>query len=153
LETFEIISDADPNEVEVPFLVGLGIMKLRIVATYDSSMQSLHLAMKKTAGCIQEVQSGIQDTLIRDDVQSQWEQLNRLLDAIDHLNPSMLPAILNPKPFFQQLLPPSQIVAGHPSEAFRTLVDCRRCFYRVPGALALLRTRLGDNVTYDSDMS
>jgi hypothetical protein len=152
LDIFQVVSDADPNEVEVPFLVALAIMKLRIVAAYDTAIQSLRLAMTGTAGRVHEVQSAIQDMLIRGDLQSQWEQLIRLLDAIDHLNPSMLPAILNPKPLFQQP-PPTQIMPGHPSEAFRTLMDCRRCFYRVPGAAALLRNRLGENPTYDSDMS
>ena len=155
LDLFDEIPNADPQEVEVHFLVALVIMKLRIVAVHNSAVQSLDLAMKGTSGRrIQEVQPTIQEMLVRDDVNvdRQWEQVVLLLDTIHRLNPSMLPAILNPKPLLDQPMP-TECILGQPSEAYRTVVDCRRCFYRVPSASTVLEKRFGSNPSYNSNLS
>ena len=150
----DIFSTQNPQEVELPFLVALAIIKLRIVAAHDAALQSVDLAMEGTGQRIQEVQPALKDMLFCEhvDVESQRQQVNRLLDAIHLQNPSMLPALINPGPLTAQP-PPAVYTPGQPSEAYRTLIDCKATLNRIPGAIDLLEERFGSNPTYNSNLA
>lgn len=124
------------QDVQTPYNVALAIIKLRIVAAHDAA-----------------VEEGTAPHLPNEfNVERQREQINVLLSAIRHQNPSMLPALINPTPLTDQP-PPSEAIEGHPSEVYRTLMDGRRCFERVPGAMDMLQRNFGNNPIYNWDMS
>ena len=127
------------------------IIKLRIVAEHEAALQSLELAMQGSAGQrIQEVQLNIKEMLVLPhvNVEREREHVNLMLDAIHRKNPSMLPALINPKPIIDQP-PPTRIIPGHPSEIYKTVPDCVQCFQRVPGAVEMLQERFGSNPVYN----
>lgn len=150
----QIMDSNDFQAVELPFLVALAIIKLRVVAEHEAISQSLELAFEGTAGQrIQEVQSTVKDMLLPNiDMESQRRQLQRVLDAIHLHNPSMLPAIINPTPITEQPRPDIATL-GHPSEVYDSLLFSRRCFVQVPGALDMLKERFGSNPIYNSNMT
>lgn len=155
VDMFEHYSNQELLKVERPFLVAMVIIQLRIVAAHEAAIQSLELALSGTAGQrIQEVRLAIQEMLVRPDVNVTRlrQQVHRMLDAIHLLNPSMLPALINPRPILDQP-PPPRIVRGHPSEIYRTIRECWRCFQQVPGALEMLQERFGSNPVYNYDWS
>lgn len=80
---------------------------------------------------------------------SQWRQMDRLVNAIHRNNPSMLPAILNPDPLITQKRP-NLVVPGTPADALCVLQYCHICLLRVPGAGAMLQQRFGRMPSYDS---
>ncbi|GAX21869.1 hypothetical protein FisN_30Hu070 [Fistulifera solaris] len=143
LDVFQDIwSNENAQETELAFLVALLIIKLRIVAAHDAAKFSIELALGGVAGQrIQEVQPAIEEMVIRQDadVEGQREQVHRLMDVIHDKNPSVLLALLNPRPVMEESKPKS----GVPSDVHRILMDCKAVYYRVPGAVELLKERLG----------
>lgn len=121
------------QDVQTPFHVALAIIKLRIVAAHDAALEG-----------------SVARTEIN--VESQREQINWFLSAVIQQSPSMLPAIINPRPLTDQP-PPKEVIQGHLSEVYRTVMDGRRCFERVPGAMDMLKRNFGENPIYDWDMS
>ena len=117
----------------LPWLVAVCIIKLRLVAAFDE---------KKKGGVAQNESP----EYVRS-IESNREQIQKLMDKIDARNPTMLPCILNPEPLKSKGLPGAYSL-GSPSEAASYLDDCHRVFVRVPGAEDLLRTRFGPSPTY-----
>ncbi len=156
LDLFEQCPEADDQDVFLVFLVTILFIKLRLVAAYDATCQSLYVAFGETTGGrhIQEVRLAVTEMLIDEslvNIDSQRQQVERLVNAIDRNNPSMLPALLNPLPLLTQSRPPPDI-RGDPSEAFDIVNYCNRCFSRIPGALKMLEERYGPNPTYNTTM-
>jgi hypothetical protein len=148
-------SNLNSNVILLPFIVAFLIIKLKIVAIHDAAVRSVELVLKGKAGQrIRRVEPLIEEMLIRQviDIESQREQIRQLLDAIDHLNPSVLPALINPSPLTKQP-PPPRSAPGHPTEAWRILIDCFICFHYIPGAVEMLKERYGSLPVYDWDMS
>ncbi len=150
-DIFKEFPNCAEQYVSLAFLVALAIIKLRIIAAHDAVSRSIDIVLQSTKGeCIQEARFALSEMLIEKyvDIDDQRRQVNRLLDIIDSNNPSMLPAILNPLPMKEQPRPQSYSM-GHPSEVYDILMNCNRCFLRVPGAEDLLKERFGDVPTYN----
>lgn len=151
----EILNRTGIQEVKTFFLVALAIVKFRVVAEHDAVSQSVDLAFEGATGQrIQEVQSTVKDMLVRKDIdmESQRQQLDRILDAIHLHNPSVLPAMINPTPITEQPCP-HPVTPGHPSEVYDTLAYSRRCLVQIPGALDILKERFGSNPVYNWNMA
>ncbi len=126
----QIPKNKDLQEVELPFLVALLIIKLRIVAAHDAALQSIEKASQGGESCV------------RDDIDSQRKQVEQLMDAIDQQNSTMLPAIIN---LVRVRGEPSAtaMLFANPSDAELAFSHSTRCFQRIPGALDLLKKRYG----------
>lgn len=142
-----------PENCNVPtsFLVAVLIIKLRLIATYDSLSRAIEVTFDTTGGQrIHVVQGVVADMLmgnsLRDlDIDSQKEQVERLFDLIDEVNPSILQSIHDPKPVLDLCFASCSLqkeVPGHVAEAFEISRYCSRCFNRVPGAKRLLEKRM-----------
>ncbi|GAX21870.1 hypothetical protein FisN_30Hu071 [Fistulifera solaris] len=144
LDIFDQVPGDLIQEMELPFLVALFLIKLRIVASHDDATESMDIAFKTTGGQrIQEVQSAIAEMLVRQDVdaENQRRQIYWLLFLIHRRNPHMLPGLTNPAPYFNRP-PPTDRIAGEPSEVSMCLLDCKVAFYRVPAAPEILKNIL-----------
>lgn len=155
-DIFEACPKSNEQDVLLAFLVALLIIKLRLIAAYDATSKSIDLAFDETAGGhhIQEVKDAVKTMLIDEkvvNINSQRQQVERLVTVIDRNNPSMLPAILNPLPLLNQSRPPPNI-RGDPSKVYDIVNHCNRCFLRIPGAQLMLEQRYGPNPAYNTDM-
>lgn len=152
LDIFDEFPNVNYRDVPLSFLVALLIIKCRIVATYDATCRSIDLAFGATGGQrIHVVQHLVKEMLIDEgfmNIESQRQQVDRLVNVIHRNNPSMLPAILNPTPLLRKEYPQPR-VEGEPSEASYVLTGSLRCFLRVPGAKEMLVQRFGENPTYN----
>ena len=96
------ITTVDIKPIQVAFFVALLIIKLRIVATYEATCGSIDLAFGTAGGKrIVEVQDVVKEMLVDEslvNIESQREQVKRLIKVIHRNNSTMLPAILNPVP-------------------------------------------------------
>ena len=100
---------------------------------------------------IQAVQSVVKEMLIDEslvNIESQRQQVERLIKVIHRNNATILPAILNPVPLIK-----SRGLQGgvriSPDDSLFVLLYCIRCIARVPGAQALLEERFGKNPSYN----
>jgi hypothetical protein len=89
LDIFEQCPNADPKYMDLAFLVAICIIKLRLVAAYDDA--------RKRGKIMSDEETK--------KIESNRQQIQRLMDQIDENNPSMLPSIINPLPFKSQDLP------------------------------------------------
>ena len=125
LDAFEECPHVDDCFVTLAYLVALIIVKLRIVAAYDATRRAIDSAFETSGGqSIQEVHNILKDMLIDEslvNIDSQRQQVERLVNAIHRNNPSMLPAILNPRPLLTQKRP-VVMSPGSPSDAFFVLL-------------------------------
>jgi hypothetical protein len=146
LDVFEECPTLNDQILPLAFLVSLLLIKLRIVAAYDAACQSLDLVFDQTRDGkrIRHMKDTVKKMLIGycTDIDSQRQQVARLLDLIDRKNPYMLPAIINPNPIRQMGRPRLRYV-GQPSEVFDVLLYSQRCFFRIPGATETLKERFG----------
>jgi hypothetical protein len=158
-DMFKDVLEDELEEVDLSFLVALFIIKLRLIAAHDLATQYIAFAFEGISGRrIQEVRPLVEEMVIRQDVDldSQRAQAQRLFDVIHRKNPSMLPAIVNPRPIMSQR-PPNRVLSreirpGHPSEVQMILNYGKVAFHRVPGALGMLVARFGDNPVYNWSM-
>jgi hypothetical protein len=153
LDIFQECSRMREDVMPTAFLVAVLVIKLRLVAAYDATRRSIDIASETTGGQrIQQVQDVVKDMLIDDklvNIESQRQQIERLINVIHRINPSMLPAILNPHPLIRQRRPPLS-TPGEPCEALHILLFCMRPQIRVPGAREKLEQRFGKMPSYNT---
>jgi hypothetical protein len=148
----------NPHEVKTAFLVALAIIKLRIVAAHEAAVRFFDRALKEKCVRRTDEEYAMIKELIREDFESQQGQSEWLLKMIHTNNPSMLPALIDPKPLLRpdplvRQPIPDRPIPGHPSEVLHALKDCTFCFYRVPGAVDILIARFGTSPTYNCDLT
>jgi len=136
LDIFEESPNRNPKYMDLPFLIAVCIVKLRLVAAYDAKLQrGMDVSDDEKAKA-----------------ESNRQQIQRLMDQIHENNPSMLPSLVNPMPFKSQPLPEYHS-EGHPSEAFLVLNNANRCWMGVPGSAEMLAERFGTMYpSYDHDL-
>ncbi|GAX17186.1 hypothetical protein FisN_10Lh034 [Fistulifera solaris] len=146
-DVFEECANVNDRKAPLAFLVALLIIKCRIVATYDATCGSMDLAFGTTSGQrIQEVQSTVKELILDGalvNIQSQRQQVERLLNVIQRRNAIILPAFLNPTPLLAKKW------QNAPNEALLVLLHGTGCFVRVPGAKAMLEERFGKEPSYN----
>ncbi|GAX29228.1 hypothetical protein FisN_28Lh054 [Fistulifera solaris] len=141
----ESSSKLEETQYTLPHLVALAIIKMRIVAMGNAISQTLDFTFQETA-CkqIQEVRPIVQEVLAGFDINSQHQQLDRILDLIYHGEPSLLSTILESVHISETRRPVELIDAlnGHNvSLKDFILLNGLRLFLRVPGAVDILRQR------------
>lgn len=138
------------------YLVALMIIKMRILAQHDATMAILNVFQNTRFGSyLPKPLRAILGTFLvypPSCISDQETQLKHLLESIHKRNPSMLPSFVNPGPMKSQPCPQFQSIGG-PSEAWFVLNESSRCVARVPGAHERIRSIVGDNPTYDVNMS
>ncbi|GAX27806.1 hypothetical protein FisN_13Hu087 [Fistulifera solaris] len=152
LDIFQECPDANDQNVPLGFLLALLAIKCRLLATYDVTCKSIDLAFATTGGkLIQEVQSEVTKMLFNEtlmNIESQREQVERLVIMIHRNNPIMLPALLNPEPLVAKQYT-WQGNSDGASEVFFLIFHCARCLIRVPGVRAMLEKRFGKCPSYE----
>lgn len=133
----------DELKFTLPYMVVLAIIKLRILASHDAIARTLDFVFLQTEGRrIQEVRPMVHEILAGSDAATQRQQLNRILDRIQHGEPSIFRAILE----YEHISETSR--AADLYDTFRSqsfslndfiLLNGLRSFCRVPGATDILR--------------
>ncbi|GAX15112.1 hypothetical protein FisN_12Lu377 [Fistulifera solaris] len=142
---------SDENDVPLAFLLAALIVKLRLVATYDATRRSIDSGSHTTTGgkSIQEVQMEVREKLIDEklmNIESQREQVDQIITLIQRINPTLLPATLNPDLLFA--IVKGTRARGEPTEAKSLILYSIRCLARIPGAREKLEQRFGRNPSY-----
>ena len=152
-DVFQEFRYFNDHKVSMSFLVALLIIKLRIVATYDATCSSIDLAFGTTGGQrIQKMQMLVKEMLMDErfvNIESQRQQVERLVHVIHERNATMFPSILNPAPFLANSNRYQDNIRGSTGEALFALLYGTRCLVRVPGAKEMLEQRFGKNPSYN----
>jgi hypothetical protein len=158
-DLFEDCPDTDPNEMDNQMLLAVWLVKMKIRCYYSiipelwahftNTELGQSLGDDLNAVILDFLTGGVGTGL------SMEAQCDRLGDQLDHNNPSLLPALLNPDPLYSQPLPPipeEQYVGirGTPLEAFHVLYSCMKCAESIPDLRRWLVGRYGENPTYDT---
>lgn len=151
LDLFKECAMATARNVPTEFLVALLIIKVRLIATYDSISWAIDVVFETSGGQRMLAARGAVRNMLMDsslqnlDIDSQREQVERLLNAIDGRNPSILKAICDPEPFENLCAATCSLETEMPrniEEAWEISRYCGRCFHRIPGAQRLLQKRM-----------
>lgn len=107
-----------------PFALGICLVKLRLMDCMSKLSKRMDKVVESTGLQSQGgVGSVVASFLIpKFDYEKEYQTVQRLLDIIHQGNPTVLPAILNPGPLFNQESP-RYIAHGKPSEAYSIVQD------------------------------
>jgi hypothetical protein len=143
LDIFEQRSNANDYSLPIHILVPLLLIKLRLVATYDSIKKAIEVVFETTGGQrIQVVRDRVTDMLMERSLQNlnidaQREQIDHLMEVIDMVNPAVLPTMVDPDPLMDRFESQREMPA-HLLEALENIPRCNPCFNRIPGARRVL---------------
>jgi hypothetical protein len=147
-DMFEDYTKLDGQEETEPYLMALAINKMRIVASNDFLSRALDYTLHETDGRrIQQVRSVVQEMLIGNDndVASQRQQRDRLLDKIDFYDSKTLGIFLTCEPVSEarQFMNVDDVFRGEYDYPLGiALANGFRSFFRIPGAVDLVRQRV-----------
>ena len=136
----------EEQDLHVPYLLALAIIKMRIIASHDAILQSIDFAFQQTDGeRIQEVRPVVQEMLVENeiDIADQRRQLYRIFDELESDRPAMLDFILNSELIseLRQFNNVDKALVGvNCVLAKATIGNGVRYILRVPGADDMLRT-------------
>ena len=130
----------------ISFLVALAVIKMRLVAMYESLLEEVDAFAATSASQIigPDGQVEVRQYLMGDEhkLAEQLRQLNVLLDVVQARNASMVPALLHPEPLLR-VPTVSEPPPGTPSEARLVLNLAMGVWNDIPGSERFLQSRFG----------
>lgn len=155
-DVFEVCGCSE-SYFPLAFLAALCIIKLRMIAAYKTKQNQANAFSETRMGRnLGDAASVVREAATNRDgeaaIMAQQERhVTRYFKLMQKLNPTLLPAIVNPRPLKSQP-PPQYIQPGKPSEAWIVLMSCNRHFVRIPGTQDHIESIIGKNPTYDCQM-
>jgi hypothetical protein len=155
LDIFEECPDLNSEEDCVTLLVAVAVIKMRLVAFYESYKRSMSLLrgnhearnrmLAPVASLISEMLVGCDENTFAANMESQRGQLDRLLDHIEKRNADVIKTLLNPLSYISQarLNPWAYTLHASPEDHQSPLLyHGGQLWGRIPGAMLLLEKRL-----------
>jgi hypothetical protein len=155
----DIFEEVEPDAVDLTELLAFAVMKMRLVAVYDSRMNELEAFTSTEASkLLGSDELGVMRRNVIGTIEEeakladQRRQLDQILDCIQARNAVILPALLNPAPMLSQARP-SYYSRGTASEARMIFEDILNPWSSIPGAVTYLANRFGTTTpTYPISM-
>ena len=134
-DIFQVWADIDPKKIPAQCLTALLVIKMRLVAKYES---------------LQQLGDEIEKAQARQVLLEQRPQLEALMDQVDTNNRLILPAMVQPRPMFQAIPQEEDMDTeyGSPFEAREIVLKAVNLIRRIPGSKEWLVRRYGAHPTY-----